>query len=192
MGRSVHATAGGLHSREPLLAARIRVVRSNRRHMGDLLLPLVSRQSARTPECQRGGEGDAATSRTRNRIARSHPMGKIPALEDSLAALGAVYVPVLWLVFLHHLAADLFARGARRDLGEGRAAGRDSLVLWWPRLDLLRLPLYLPGAAHWRREGGAPGPGRHRVLRSFIMPGAFSPHLGSGVGDGCHGIRQFR
>ena len=78
------------------------------------------------------------TPRKRGRT-RGRSVGKAASLTHCLAALVAIFLFLLWMVLLHHVAAHLFAGRLRADVAEERLASRIAAVLWRDWLDVVRL-----------------------------------------------------
>ena len=75
--RRVHAAAGRLHARVHVVAAHLRALRAAGRHLGDRVLPLVSRRSADASGRQRRRARAAAAAGATRRSARPSPGGRI-------------------------------------------------------------------------------------------------------------------
>src|SRR5215813_15375816 len=112
LGWSVHTAAGGAGVEGDDLAPGVHDLRRDRSGLGVRFLPLVSGQSAREQEhqCRRAENhrGEPAPGR----LAYQRSLGKAAAIAAGLAALYSIFLPVLWVVLLHHVAADLSAGGA--------------------------------------------------------------------------------
>ena len=77
LGRRVHAAAGRVLPGLRDVAARLRDLRAGRHHLGDRVLPLVSRRSAHAPVGQRGGAGAAAAAGARPRPCMDRSPGRV-------------------------------------------------------------------------------------------------------------------
>jgi basic amino acid/polyamine antiporter, APA family len=80
--------------------------------LGGAVLPLVSQRSAGEPKAERRRAPPAEPERDARHRPRRRSLGQAGAFAPGVDALLAVFFALLRMVFLHHLAAHLSARGA--------------------------------------------------------------------------------
>ena len=140
LGRRLHAVPTVTLYRVVSWRAAFADLRRDRRRVGGRVLLVVSRRSRRAPGRQSSRAGSAcAQSQRGTRLARTHALARISALPQRLGVVRAVVLPLLRLLLLHHLAADLSAEGARPEPAARRAPGRSADALSRRRQPVLRM-----------------------------------------------------
>src|SRR5262249_35398141 len=124
------------------------------------------------------------------RLAYQRSLGKAAAIAAGLAALYSIFLPVLWVVLLHHVAADLSAGGAASEHRQRRPAVDASSVPGRMRIVRLRDVLSNPQSLDRRRRQGPPPDRVYRVHGRDRFPAALEPTRRRDYGDDHHGYRQ--
>ena len=118
MGRRVHAAAGFSHFQGNDVAPGVRGIWRYRSGLGHIFLPVVPGRSARQPQDQRrrtriaGGESSARGQ------PRKRAVGQVCPVANGVDAVRAIFLSLLRMVLLHHLAADIspgIARSGHRE-----------------------------------------------------------------------------
>ena len=182
VGRRRHAAAGGGGARPGVVvAAGVRAVRPARVRVGVLLLPLVSRQPARSPVGQRCREAPAHGRREPRVASRPGAVACLCPIALGLAAVDSVRVPELRLVLLRHLVSHVSRADARRDDGPRDAgrAGRPPAVRRRHRIAHLGLLRRRARQAGGRRRPRAQGARRLRLRGGRRVPARCRPPTGA-------------
>src|SRR6185436_3127901 len=116
------------------VAACLRRVRDPGGRLGGRVLSLVSGRSSTAPGRERGRAGLASSGGGDGLEDRCGPLEALSLVAQRLAALRPVFLPGLWLLLLHHGAADLSGGGASRQAEPGGLAGGPAVVLRRPGL----------------------------------------------------------
>src|SRR6185503_1916425 len=119
-------------------------------------------------------------------------MAKTSGIPNSVVALDPIFLLLVRLVLLYHLAAHILERRARTRVAERGLAGRPATLHGWNRFDALRLAGGMADPQWSRRRAYAP----HFSVRGVSGGGgnafAVPLHRESGSRDDRYGFRKLR